>query len=72
MRCRADGWPEGSQVQFALHLVDHIVGCAVFRLDVDPARLDAHLMGQPVVGLGALDNVGDIVLAAAGLDVDLR
>ena len=63
---------EASQLQLAGDLVDDVVGSALFGLDVDLAGLDAHLVGGAVVGLGALDDIGDVVLAGAELDVDLR
>ena len=61
----------GSQIQLALDFVHHIVGGAVLGLDVDLAGLHPHLVGQAVVCLDPLDDVGDVVLAAAGFEIDL-
>lgn len=63
---------KASQLQLAGDLVDDIVGSALFGLDVDLAGLDAHLVGGAVVGLGALDDIGDVVLIGAEFNVDLR
>ena len=53
---------EKLQLQLAGDFVDDIVGHTLFRLDVDLAGLDAHFMGGAVVGLCALDDIGDVVL----------
>ena len=63
---------KASQLQLAGDLVDDIVGSALFRLDIDLAGLDAHLVGGALVGLGALDDIGDVVLTGAEFNVDLR
>ena len=53
---------EKLQVQFAGDLVDDVVGSALFRLDVYLAGLHAHLVGGAVVGLGTVDDIGNVVL----------
>lgn len=53
-------------------IVDDIVGGLFLRLDVDLAGLHAHLVGQAVIGLGAVHKIGDVILLAGKFNVDLR
>ena len=48
------------QIQFAGELVDDVVSCALFGLDVYLAGLHTDLVGGAVVCLGAVDDVGDV------------
>ena len=60
------------QIQFAGELVDDVVSCTLFGLDVHLAGLYADLVGGAVVCLGAVDDVGDVVLLTAHLYIQLR
>ena len=59
------------QIQFAGELVDDVVSCALFRLDVHLAGLYTDLVGGALVCLGAVNDVGDVVLLTAHLHVQL-
>ena len=71
MRCGAQD-ERILQLQLAGDLVDDVVSSCFFRLDIDLAGLDAHLVGGAVICLGAVDDIGDVILLVADLYIQLR
>ena len=63
---------EKFQLQLAGDFVDHVIGSVFLGLDVYLAGLHANLVGSAVIGLGAVDDIGHVVLFAAELHVQLR
>lgn len=61
-----------SERELAADFVHDVVSSFLFRLDIHLAGLDADLVGQAVIGLGTVYQVGDVVLLAAVLNVDFR
>ena len=62
-------WLQG---KLAADLVDDVVSRFLFGLDIHLAGLDANFVGQAVIGLGAVHEVGDVILLAGKFNVDLR
>ena len=61
-----------SERELAADFVHDVVSSFLFGLDIHLAGLDADLVGQAVIGLGTVYQVGDVVLFAAMLNVDFR
>ena len=61
-----------SERELAADFVHDVVSSFLFGLDIHLAGLDADLVGQAVIGLGTVYQVGDVVLFAAVLNVDFR
>ena len=61
-----------SERELAADFVHDVVSSFLFGLDIHLAGLDADLVGQAVIGLGTVHQVGDVVLLAAVLNVDFR
>ena len=57
-----------SERELAADFVHDVVSSFLFGLDIHLAGLDADLVGQAVIGLGTVYQVGDVVLLAAVLN----
>ena len=62
-------WLQG---KLAADLVDDVVSRFLFGLDIYLAGLDADFVGQTVIGLGAVHEVGDVILLAGIFHIDFR
>ena len=63
---------EKLQLQLAGDFVDHVIGSVFLGLDVYLAGLHANLVGSAVIGLGAVNDIGHVILLAAELHIQLR